>query len=122
MTAGCSAGRTARHHIPTRAPAGSSGQPGKPAYRKSTCTTCATLTPPRAATPESTGRRYPKRIGHADVAFTMKQYVQTDLEADREVANTLADLIVGGLLVTDAVNGQADDDQGDEAETDEGPA
>ena len=42
-----------------------------------------------------------KRIGHADVAFTMRQYVQTDLEADREVANTLADLIVGGLLVTD---------------------
>jgi extradiol dioxygenase family protein len=31
-----------------------------------------------------------KRIGHADVAFTMKQYVQTDLEADRQVANTLA--------------------------------
>ena len=24
-----------------------------------------------------------RRIGHADVAFTMKQYVQTDLEADR---------------------------------------
>ena len=49
-----------------------------------------------------------KRIGHADVAFTMKQYVQTDLEADREVANTLADLIIGGLLVTEV------DDQGDE--------
>jgi integrase len=49
-----------------------------------------------------------KRIGHADVAFTMKQYVQTDLEADREVANTLADLIVGGLLVTEI------GDQGDE--------
>jgi len=45
-----------------------------------------------------------KRIGHADVAFTMKQYVQTDLEADREVANTLADLIIGGLLVTDEIN------------------
>jgi hypothetical protein len=29
-----------------------------------------------------------QRIGHADVAFTMKQYVQTDLEADRQVANT----------------------------------
>jgi integrase len=41
-----------------------------------------------------------KRIGHADVAFTMKQYVQTDLEADREVANTLAGLILGGLLVS----------------------
>ena len=43
-----------------------------------------------------------KRIGHADVAFTMKQYVQTDLEADREVANVLADLILGGVLVTGA--------------------
>jgi integrase len=45
-----------------------------------------------------------KRIGHADVAFTMKQYVQTDLEADREVANTLADLIIGGLLVSEFDN------------------
>jgi integrase len=45
-----------------------------------------------------------KRIGHADVAFTMKQYVQTDLEADREVANTLADLILGGLLATDEID------------------
>ena len=44
-----------------------------------------------------------KRIGHADVAFTMKQYVQTDLDADREVANTLADLILGGLLFTDEI-------------------
>ena len=41
-----------------------------------------------------------RRIGHSDVAFTMKQYVQTDLDADREVANTLADLIIGGLLIT----------------------
>jgi len=28
----------------------------------------------------------------------MKQYVQTDLEADRQVANTLAELILGGAL------------------------
>ncbi len=41
-----------------------------------------------------------KRIGHADVAFTMRQYVQTDLEADRQVANTLADLIIGGTLAS----------------------
>ena len=41
-----------------------------------------------------------KRIGHADVAFTMKQYVQTDLEADRQVANTLAELIIGGSLIS----------------------
>jgi integrase len=40
------------------------------------------------------------RIGHADVAFTMRQYVQTDLEADRQVANTLADLIIGGSLAS----------------------
>jgi integrase len=45
-----------------------------------------------------------KRIGHADVAFTMKQYVQTDLEADRQVAATLADLIIGGSLATSAVS------------------
>jgi len=45
-----------------------------------------------------------ERIGHSDVAFTMKQYVQTDLEADRQVANTLAELIVGGLLVSPAAS------------------
>jgi integrase len=39
-----------------------------------------------------------QRIGHADVAFTMKLYVQTDLEADRRVATTLAELILGGML------------------------
>ena len=27
----------------------------------------------------------------------MKQYVQTDLQADRQVANTLAKLILGGM-------------------------
>ena len=60
-----------------------------------------------------------KRIGHADVAFTMRQYVQTDLEADREVANILADLIIGGLLVTE-VDDQADaPDQADEADDNE---
>lgn len=41
-----------------------------------------------------------QRIGHADVAFTMKQYVQTDLVADRQVATTLAALIVGGSLAS----------------------
>jgi integrase len=40
------------------------------------------------------------RIGHSDVAFTMKQYVQTDLEADRQVATILAELIIGGSLVS----------------------
>jgi hypothetical protein len=40
------------------------------------------------------------RIGHSEVAFTMKQYVQTDLEAGRQVANTLAELIIGGALVS----------------------
>jgi hypothetical protein len=38
----------------------------------------------------------------------MKQYVQTDLEADREVANTLADLILGGLLIPDKIIDQGD--------------
>ena len=60
-----------------------------------------------------------KRIGHADVAFTMKQYVQTDLEADRQVANTLATLILGGALTSaevtkDVAPGQADGADGGE--------
>jgi integrase len=41
-----------------------------------------------------------QRIGHADVAFTMKQYVQADLEADRQVASTPAELIIGGSLAS----------------------
>jgi len=40
------------------------------------------------------------RIGHADVAFTMKQYLQSDLEVDRQVATTLAELIIGGSLAS----------------------
>ena len=47
-----------------------------------------------------------RRIGHADVAFTMKQYVQTDLEADRQVANTLAQLIIGGVLMSEELPGR----------------
>jgi hypothetical protein len=39
----------------------------------------------------------------------MKQYVQTDLEADRQVANTLAQLIIGGSLVSIEIT---DDDAG----------
>jgi integrase len=40
------------------------------------------------------------RIGHADAAFTMKQYVPADLEADRQVANILAELITGRSLTS----------------------
>jgi hypothetical protein len=38
----------------------------------------------------------------------MKQYVQTDLEADRRVANTLAELIVGGALVSTEITDEMD--------------
>jgi hypothetical protein len=48
-----------------------------------------------------------KRIGHSDVAFTMKQYVQTDLAADRQVANTLAELIIRGSLGSIDIGGAA---------------
>ena len=41
-----------------------------------------------------------QRIGHADVAFTMRQYVHTDLEADHIVARVLADLILSKALLT----------------------
>ena len=52
-----------------------------------------------------------KRIGHADVAFTMRQYVQTDLEADRQVANTLAELIIGGSLASTQITSEPREDQ-----------
>ena len=40
----------------------------------------------------------------------MKQYVQTDLEADRQVANTLAQLIIGGTLVSTEITNETDRD------------
>ena len=66
-------------------------------------------TPCGATTPQARRHRLDAKIdwkalsqciGHADVAFTMKQYVQADLEADRQVANTLAELIIGGSLAS----------------------
>jgi hypothetical protein len=45
----------------------------------------------------------------------MKQYVQTDLEADRQVANTLAQLIIGGSLASTEIADEADDTSGSTA-------
>jgi hypothetical protein len=45
---------------------------------------------------------------HAEVAFTMRQYFQTDLEADRPVAITLAEPVVGGALVSTQVGTSKD--------------
>ncbi len=56
-----------------------------------------------------------ERIGHSDVAFTMKQYMQTDLEADRQVANTLAKLIIGGSLASTTVADSTGKQRPDEA-------
>ena len=55
----CSAGRTASPRTRTQSPAGSRSLPGKRACQKLTCTTYGTVMRPRAATPRSTGRRYP---------------------------------------------------------------
>ena len=52
----------------------------------------------------------------------MKQHVQTDLEADRQVANTLAALIIGGALASTEVTGNADEDAADHIGGDEGTA
>jgi hypothetical protein len=45
-------------------------------------------------------RALSQRIGHADAAFTMKQYVQADLDADRQVTATLAGPIIGRSLTS----------------------
>ena len=49
----------------------------------------------------------------------MKQYVQTDLEADRQVANTPTELILGGALASTEVTEDeaAPDDAGDDEGT-----
>jgi hypothetical protein len=46
--------------------------------------------------------------GRLDDAFTMRQYVETDLEADREVASILAELIIGGSLASVEIDGDQD--------------
>jgi len=63
-----------------------------------------------------------QRIGHADVAFTMKQYVQTDLDADRQVANTLAELIIGGVLASFEITKRMGEKASDEGDGDSGEA
>ncbi len=102
ITAYCSAGRTARLPTLTRSPDGLSSSPQRLASRRSTCTTCGTATPYQLDA-KIDWKALSRRIGHADVAFTMKQYVQTDLEADRRVATTLAELIIGGSLASTEV-------------------
>jgi len=52
----------------------------------------------------------------------MKQYVQTDLEADRQVANTLAELIIGGALASSVIPDEAREDRGATADGDPGEA
>jgi hypothetical protein len=49
----------------------------------------------------------------------MKQYVQADLGADRQVANTLAELIIGGSLASAEIT---DKDQGPTVGGDSGEA
>jgi hypothetical protein len=45
----------------------------------------------------------------------LKQHVQTDLEADRQVANTLAQLIIGGSLASTEIADEADGTSGSAA-------
>ena len=47
---------------------------------------------------------------------------QTDLEADRQVANTLAELIIGGALASTVISDQTHEDQGTTADGDPGEA
>jgi hypothetical protein len=56
------------------------------------------------------------------VAFTLKQYVQTDLQAGRKVANTLTALIIGGSIASTQITDEARADQGATAGGDSGEA
>jgi len=67
--------------------------------------TCGTATP-RQLDAKIDWKALSSRMGHADVAFTMRQYVQSDLEADRQVASALAELIIGGSLASVDITGE----------------
>ena len=56
------------------------------------------------------------------MAFTMRQYVQTDLEADRQVANTLAELIIGGSLASAEITSESREGHAATADGDSGEA
>ena len=61
-------------------------------------------------------------LGHAELAFTLKQYVQTDLQAGRKVANTLTALIIGGSIASTQITDEARTDQGATVGGDSGQA
>ena len=63
--------------------------------RRSTCTTCGTATATAGRDAKIDWKALSRRIGHADVAFTMKQHVQTDLEADRHDRLSVHPVTVG---------------------------
>lgn len=48
----------------------------------------------------------------AGVAFTLNQYVQTDLQAGRKAANTLTALIIGGSIASTQITDEPRADQG----------
>jgi hypothetical protein len=48
-------------------------------------------------------------------AFTMRQYVQSDLEADRQMAAALAELIIGGSLASVDITGETSGQAGGSA-------
>ncbi len=49
------------------------------------------------------------------MAFTMRQYVQSDLETDRQIAAALAELIIGGVLASVPLDRQEANDGRDDA-------
>ncbi|GAA1518339.1 hypothetical protein GCM10009677_59640 [Sphaerisporangium rubeum] len=89
-----------------RASSGGGGSRRERVRLTSTCTTSGTATPRRDA--KIDWKALSSRIGHADVVFTMRQYVQTDLIADRQVATALAELILGGQLASVPVGGSGE--------------
>ena len=106
-TAGCSAGRTARRRTPTRSLAGSSGSPRRWAARNR----------PARRTPQLRDRRPERedRLEGAQPAHRPRRRCvhHAAVRADRPGSRPrgcehLADLIVGGLLVTEVDDGQGD--------------
>ena len=96
----CSAGRTAGRRILTRSRGDSRSSPRRPDLPEIDLHDVRHSYATAGRDAKIDWKALSQRIGHSDVAFTMKQYVQADLEADRQVATTLAELIIGGSLAS----------------------
>jgi hypothetical protein len=100
----CSPGWTGNRSTRCASRDGSSSTPAEPACRRSACTICGTATPAPPWPPGFRPRSLASGWGHATIAVTMDIYSHVLPGLDREAADTVARLILGGGVSEASVN------------------